>query len=458
MRGFIYLLFNRKMNLYLALTMVIILAVFPGYAQNLGKEELKSSRVSLSADVIRKVYPNGLTLLIKPNCDNGVVSITLLVRMGTLYESPSQKGISSLMQRCLLYGGTATRDPLTIYDELESVGAYWNSASASDYGNIWLIVAKSGLDKALEVFFDIIRNPRFNTEDLEIGKNEKIQNIKTLKDQPLNTVSLVFNESFYGKHPYSWLTEGSIETVGSLQQEDLFKWYKKIYIPNNMVFTVVGNVNSEQIVKKFNNAFGMMIKRQLPKKTSQSIPKLKKDRTTIEYQNTQGVYLVLGYPAPGVLDDNTPAMIILNNLLSNRLYKELRDKRGLAYLAASSYQPLVGSTAIGAVLITAPENYRVAREGIITEYKKFCDEQISLEELQAAKKYLIGTYIMSLETGIAQGGLLGLSELNGHDYQYLDRYPELIEKVTAEDIQRVAKKYFKHYVLAVVAPEGTVEE
>lgn len=460
-KAFAHLSFGKRTGFGIILLLVIVLATVPGYTRaNNGSE---SNQSSLTANVVKKVYSNGLTLLIKPNYDNDIVAFNLFLRMGPLYELPSQKGISSLMQRCLLYGGTTNRNLPDIYQELESVGATWEYAVSSDCGNVWFKVTRPGFDKALDVFFDIIRNPRFNNGDLITGKSEKIQNIKTWVDQPFNTVSLAFMRSFYGDHPYSWFTDGSVDTVEFLTRKDLIKWHQKTYIPNNMVFTIVGNVNPEEIIKKFEDAFGKLKKGKLPEMSSQSIPTLDGDLVTIQPKNIQGAYLFLGYPAPEILNDDVPAMVLLNTILGgsgmdSRLFKELRDKQGLAYYVASYYQSMVGPTPIFAVTVTAPENYQVAREGIVAEYKKFCDQPVSAVELQAAKKYIKGTFMMSQETSAAQGILLGLAELNRNDYQYLKLYPKLIEAVTPEDIQRVARKYFKHYTLAIVAPEGAIEE
>lgn len=447
---------QKRIRVGIILVLVSILTIVPGYIQ--ADNESESNQTIFTAGVIKKVYANGLTLLIKPNNDNDVVAINLLTRMGPLYEPPSQKGISSLMQRCLLYGGTTYRNLPTIYQELESVGAVWEYSSSFDYGNIWFKVTRPGLDKTLEVLIDIIHNPRFNMEDLKTGKNEKIQKIKTWGDQPFNMVSLVFSKSFYGDHPYSWLVEGSIESLDLIERDDLMEWYKKIYIPNNMVFTVVGNVNPDKIIKKFADAFGKMKKGKLPEKSSQPTPALDRDLVIINPKNIQGAYLFLGYPAPNVLSNDRPVMELINSIMSKRLYSELRDKRGLAYVIGSSYQQMVGPSNIFAIMVTPPEYYQVAREGIVNEFKRFCDEPVSSSELQAAKKYLKGSFVMSQETGAAQGRLLGIFELLGHGYKYADKYPELIEAVTPEDIQRVARKYFNYYVLAVVAPEGSIRK
>ena len=315
----------------------------------------------------------------------------------------------------------------------------------------------------MDVVLDIIRNPRFNNGDRKTGKSEKIQNLKTWGDQPFNTVYSKFLKSFYGEHPYSWLADGSVETVESLTRKDLIEWHQKTYIPNNMVFTIVGNVNPDEIIKKFEDTFGKLKKGKLPEKSSEPIPELDGDLVSVHPKNIQGAYLFLGYPAPEILNDDVPVMVLLNTILggsgmNNRLYTELRDKQGLAYYVGSNYQPMVGPTSIFAIMVTAPENYRIARAGIVAEFKKFCDQPVSVKELEAAKKYIKGTFMMSQETSGAQGILLGLAELTGSGYGYLKRYPDLIEAVTPEDIQRVAQKYFKHYVLAVVAPEGSIEE
>jgi zinc protease len=457
-KGFIDLLSIKSIRISLVLCLITIMMVIPRYAQALKQNGLEADQTSFTQNVIKKVYPNGLTLLIKPNYDSDVVALNLLVGIGRLYETPSQKGISSLMQRCLINGGTAHRELYMIYDELESVGASWGSAAFSDCGIVWSRVTKPGLDKTLEVFFDIISNPRFNEGDLETGKNEKIQRVKTLEDQPSNTVFSVFNKCFYGNHPYSWLVEGSIETIGSLKRDDLIEWYIKTYIPNNMVFTVVGNVNPDEIIKKFEDVFGKMKKGRLPKKSSQPMPVLEKDIVFHQPQNIRGAYLVIGYPAPNARSKDAPVMDLIAVTLSNRLYSELRDKRGLVYHASSSYQTMVGPSAITGITVTAPENYSMVLDGIVTEFKKICDEPVSSLELQAAKKYRKGIFIMSQGTSAVQGEIMGVFELMGYGYKYVDLYPELIEKVTPEDIQRVAQKYFKHYVLAVVAPEGSIEE
>ncbi len=444
----------------LFLACILIISI-PGYAQDTSGSVASPSEFSLTSNVIKKVYDNGLTLIIKPNYDNEIVAVNIFTRMGTLYELPNQKGISGLMQRGVLYGGTPHRSYDESKREMESAGASWYAESYTDFGKAWLKVTKPGLNKALDVFLDIFQNPNFSNFEVAAGKKDFIQRINAFEDQYGNTAFLAFSTGFYGGHPYSWLTNGSIETVNSIKREDLVNWYQKIYIPNNIVISVVGNVNPEQIIEKFKGTFGNNKGAELPKPSSVPIPTLQKDIVCFRPKNIQGAIMFIGYPAPSYLDDDKPVMDILNLILGGgnmdtRLFRELRGKQGLCYYVSSFYQTMVGPSAIIAVTGTSPANYPVARDGIVAEFKKLIDEPVSMQELQAAKKYFLGNFIMSHETSDSKAQALALFELYGYGYKYADRYLELINKVTAEDIQRVARRYFTHYVLGLAAPEGTL--
>lgn len=149
-------------------------------------------------------------------------------------------------------------------------------------------------------------------------------------------------------------------------------------------------------------------------------------------------------------------MDVLNGILasgiSSRLFVELRDRKGLAYAVFSEYQKQPGPSAIFAIMATGPANYVPARDGIVGEFRRLMEEDVPAGELEDAKRFIKGTYLMSHETNAAQGSMLGIYELLGLGYDYDDRYPRLIEKVTSADIKRVASKYFKHYTAGVLSP------
>ena len=457
----------RKAGLGWLFTALLFLLLQPGRVQaadgGAGGGGGKPTTALFAANVVKKVFPNGLTLLIKPNYDHDLVAVNLNLRMGLLYEQPEQYGISSLMQRCLLYGGTVNREPHQIYQGLEQLGAYWDAGCDLDSGNLWLIVTKPGFYRALEIYFDLILHPAFAEWDLELGKKDRLEQLRTWDDSPLNAAFSLFSNGFFGTHPYNQLSIGREETISALTRDDLLAWHEKIYIPNNMVFSVVGNVNPDEVVACFAKVFGQREKGPLPKASTQTIPSKDEDVLLYQPRDLERAYLILGYPAPSVLQEDAPVMAVINSLLGaggmgNRLFRELRDKQGLAYAIGTDYIQAKGPSFICAIMITAPENFALARVGLVEEFKRLREEVISPEELENTKKWLIGNFIMEQETTTAQGSLLGRFEALGYGYDYIDKYLELIQGVTPEDIQRVAKKYFNHYVLAVLAPEGTLTQ
>jgi predicted Zn-dependent peptidase len=153
-----------------------------------------------------------------------------------------------------------------------------------------------------------------------------------------------------------------------------------------------------------------------------------------------------------------PAMALIDELLTTRLYAELRDKRGLAYVVNSSFIPRVGPSNIMAFMVTDPPKHQEARAGIVREFKRLQEEPVGPAELDAAKAAFRGSCIMSMETGIDRGRTLGIYELGKGDYGYADMILKASAEVRPKDIQRVAKNYFDHYALAVIAPQGSIEE
>lgn len=412
--------------------------------------------------IIKQVFDNGLVLLIKPNPANEVVSVQALIRMGGIYESQSKRGISKLMQQVLLKG-TATRDAKSIVLETESVGASIDAGLAdSGYGSVALKTTLPGFERSLPVFLDILQNPSFPPQEFVKEKQLMLQQLNTANDHPATTAYVNFNNLFYGGYPVGMKPEEIAQKVRLLTRDDLVAWYQKTYIPNNMVISIVGNVDPQQISKIFQDSLGGWARGSQLAVTSATVPPFEEDRQIIKTRDSQALFMILGYPAPDIFSEDYPAMKVINYILGgdmgSRLFVELRDKKGLAYSVSTEYYPSNYPANIYAFIATAPENYRLAREGIIAEFKRLTTELVRPEELKSAKQALKGGFLIGHETNASQGKYLGSFELLGLGYQYDETYPGVIDKVTATDIQRVACKYFSHYVLSVLTPEAVKEE
>lgn len=415
--------------------------------------QISGSSKSAVPQVIKSVLPNGLTLLFKPNLANEVVVVNLYVKSGPLYEELSQRGISSLTQKVLIRG-SQSRTAREIAAETESVGAQISAGVAGDYGYVSLLTTVAGLDKGLEVFLDLLRDPAFTDSEIEKEKQMLIESLAAREDQPFNAAYLCFTRNFYSGHPLGVATADLISSIRKLTRRDLLDWYKRTYVPNNMVISTVGKIDPVSLRQKFQAALGKLAPgKTLPLITS-SVKPPTENRVEYLKKDTNALFLVLGYPAPDLNSKDALVMNVINRILGggsdSRLYLELREKRGLAYSVYTGYNKMSQNSHIYAIMATAPDNWSEARDGIVKEFKRLTTETVSAKALTMAKQAICGSFLMSHETNEAQSSLLGRFELLGLGHEYDQQYPKLIRQVTAADIKRVARKYFSYYTLGVV--------
>jgi zinc protease len=411
----------------------------------------------MTPQIVKTVLPNGLTILVKATNANEVVALNLLTRSGPLYETLAQRGISSLTQQVLIRG-SQTRTAREIALATESVGVKLTAGLGNGYGFVSLTTTTSGLKPAFDILLDLLRQPSFAESEIAKEKRMLIENLAAREDQPFNAAYLSFMELFYAGHPYGVKTADLVTTVNKLTRDDLIAWYHKIYAPQNMVISVAGKVDPVAVNHCLTAALGKLAVGKLPLLTVTPLQRQTKDVMEFKQRATQGLFLVLGYPAPQLTAKEALAMEVINRILGGgsegRLYTELREKRGLVYTVYTGYEKLNGKSHICAVMATAPRNYPAARDQVVREFRRLTREPVTARELALAKQAIRGSYLMSHETNAAQSLILGRYELNGLGYAYDQKFPQLIGQITAAEVRQVAQKYFKHYTMGVVAGQA----
>jgi Predicted Zn-dependent peptidases len=408
--------------------------------------------------VIKKVLGNGLTLLIKPNFANEVVVVNAFARMGAAYETVNQRGLSKLMQRVLIKG-TTTRSARDIAFQTEAVGASIDSGIDNySSGSVSLKTTVAGFDTSLQVFLDILMNPSFPTEEVEHEKEMMIQQLNAAADKPAGEAFQNFLGLFYGDQPMGMKSDAIAKNVAGISRADILASYRRIYLPGNLVISIIGKVDPQRIEAIFAKSLGQWNAGPVPQpeKPAMAVPNRETDQQMVRTRSSQAIFMVLGYPAPQITEPDFPVMGVINYILGSdmgsRLFVELRDKKGLAYDVSTAYDGANYPSYLYAFMATAPANYQAAKAGIIKEFARLTTEAVPERELEVAKVALKGGYLMEHETNSAQSKFLGSYELMGLGYSFDQDYPRMIEKVTAADVQRVAAKYFRHYSLSVVSP------
>jgi zinc protease len=252
-------------------------------------------------------------------------------------------------------------------------------------------------------------------------------------------------------------TIGTLDSVKKITQKDLKEYYRRIAAPENMIIAIVGDVDLKQAISAVQNEFGKMRKIGFTHPEIPKEPPLRKTRRTEIYKEKEQAHFVIGFPGGAILDRDRYALDVLDAALSGmggRLFHELRDKQSLAYSLAFISNVNLDPGFICVYMGTHPDKIETAIAGALRELKKVRDEGLTEGEVERAKRYLIGNFEIGLQTNGAHARQMSADELMGLGYDHLARYPGEIQKVTREDVHRMAKKYFNLdvYALAIIRP------
>ena len=404
----------------------------------------------------KTVLENGITLIVKEAHSNPTVAFYAAFPGGLRFEQEPKNGVGAFTAEMLTNGTSRmTREELSkeLEDMAGGVGGFsgWNSTGASGK------FLSRFFDKGLSTIADVIMNPVFPESEIEKLRTDTIASVARQEDNlPGYTFKLLYRE-LYDVHPYGMQTIGTKESIGALKRGDLIAHHNAFFTPERMVLTIVGDVDAEKTKKKVTELFANF------KRSSATLPTPPEDKpeTTIEKtgasKNKEQTHIAIGFNGTTIGSDDSFPLRVMTEILSGqggRLFLELRDKKSLAYSVSAISKEAVDPGMIAAYIATAPEKKDEAIKGLLSEFKKLREEPASVDELNRAKRSIIGSYEIGLQSVSSQAVDMANSELFGLGYGFSKIYPEKIQAVTADDVMRVAKKYLdlNAYVISVVGP------
>ncbi|MFA6990140.1 MAG: pitrilysin family protein [Candidatus Gastranaerophilaceae bacterium] len=402
---------------------------------------------------------NGIKVILKENPNTPRIAINFFINTGIKNEPKA--GIAALASRLLLQG-TTSRTQEELSKEIDNYAINLTSDSKQDYSKINTVFLNEDLPKAIELFSDIINNSTFETFEKEMRKFKGEIGVEL--DSPKTKAIDNYVKNLYKGHPYGNSFTRVLEELENLTQEDTKNYYFSSLSPENIKITVVGDVDKNLIKTMLENNFGK-IQPKTPSVIHLSQLKLDKTQTVkIEKDDAAQAQVIQGWIVPGILSEEYPALTILNTILgssglSSRLFVELRDKQGLAYVVRSSYDPLTLGGNFLVYIATEPKNIKTALDGFKTEIKKLQDTVVSEKELDSAKTNILGKRNFFHETNAQQAHYLGYYEVIGLGSSYDDEVIEKIKRVTADDVKNVAKKYLgENSVISLLAPQKELSQ
>jgi zinc protease len=406
--------------------------------------------------VQRAVLSNRLVLLVSEEHSLPFVTFQLLIDSGSWKDPSGEEGLSYLTARGLLLG-TSKHTANQINEELDFMGASLNSSSGRDSAALTLRILKKDLDEGMDLFMEVLTQPTFPEEEIRREIEKTLATIQSEEDQPEQVAEKEFQKTLFLNSPYGHPVEGTKESVPKLTREGVIRFYRSCYRPHSAILTVVGDITDDEVKTKLVPRLEKWPAGEIPKLPF--VTKFENEQKTVKLDRpiTQA-NIILGNAGVSRENPDYYALTVMNYILggggfASRLVKEIRNKRGLAYSVASFFD--VGKYP-GSFQIALETKNVSAHEAIalsLQQMERIQKELVSEKELEGAKKYLIGSFPMRLDT---QGKLAGfLTQVEYYDLglDYAKKYPGLIRSITREDVLLVAKKYLhpQKYVLVIVA-------
>jgi zinc protease len=406
--------------------------------------------------VQRIILPNHLVLLTSEDHSLPFVTVQLLIDSGSKRDPSGQEGLAYLTGRGLLLG-TSKRTVNAINEELDFMGASLNASTGRDFATFNLRILKRDLDKGLDLFMEALTQPSFPEEEIRREVEKTLASIQSAEDDPGEVAQKEFQKNLFVKGPYGHPVEGTKESLPRLSREALQKFYRTYYHPNNSILTVAGDVTTEDARTKILPRLMKWQMAEIPKVPFISNFAKKQKMIKIDRSITQA-NIILGHQGVSRQNPDFYALTVMNYILggggfASRLMEEIRNKRGLAYSVASFFDAGKYPGSFQIVLQTKNASAREAISIALQQMERIRKEPVSEKELEGARKYLIGSFPLRLDTQGSIANFLAQLEYHGLGLDYPERYPSLIQSVMREDVLRVAQKYLhpENPILVVVA-------
>jgi zinc protease len=406
---------------------------------------------------------NGLIVLFSQQSDLPMVTVDLTLKAGALFDPAQKEGLANLTAALLRYG-TKSRTAQQIAEEIDFLGASFSSGAGRDVANLKLTVLKKDLAESLKIFQDVLMNPRFAAQEIQAMVQRLKGTLKSQEDEPGIVASRAFRRNLYGDYPYGFPEIGTAESLVKIYGGDLVKFHRQYYRPNNAILTIVGDLTVEEAQKIAEEFFGRWEAGELPAPPPPPSPRVSKPTVVKIDKDITQANIILGQVGIKRTDPDFYAFQLMNYILggggfSSRLMDNIRENRGLAYSVNSSFEPGLEPGPFDISLETKNASGGEAVTEVLKEIDRIRRDLVDEKELADAKSYLIGSLPMKMDSNAKRAALLGYVELYGLGLDYPWRYPDILNKITRDDILNVARKYLdpERYLLVLVGKQQDIK-
>ena len=397
--------------------------------------------------------PNGLRVITQDMPSVHSATIGAWVDTGSRDETPAEAGCSHFLEH-LLFKGSDKMTAHQIAEGFDAIGARHNAFTSKEYTVYWAKLRAADLAYAVDVFGEMLRQPAFRQEEIDSERHVVLEEINMNEDDPTDVAHELFVRKLWAEHPLSPPILGTRDSITGMARDTIAGYWRRRYTPKSIVIAAAGRIDHEQLVAMIGEAFADWDGDEIGR---DHVATDSPQGVSLRTKDTEQAHLVLGNRSLKRSDERRFAADVVDHVLgsgmSSRLFREVREQRGLAYAVHSFRIPFAetGANAIyvGTTPTQAPEVLKLLR----TELDKIVSTGLTEEELERAKGHVRGSLALSLEDSNSRMSRLGRNELTGIEHLSVDEVIERIDAVTLADTVEVATAmYSGPFVLGAVGP------
>jgi predicted Zn-dependent peptidase len=386
--------------------------------------------------------------------------VGIWVNVGSRDEAPATAGASHFLEH-LLFKGTTSRTALEISSSIESVGGEMNAFTSKEYTCFYARVIDTDLPMAIDVVSDLITSSIVTALDVDAERKVVLEEIAMRDDDPSDLVHDFFSDSYYGDTPIGRPILGTVDSIKSMSRSTVFNYYKKKYLPQDLVVAVAGNIKHKRVVAMVEQALSrdnfLDVMAAPVVRPNTVVKNTKQQSVGILYKKSEQAHMFYGMEGVARADDRRFAMGVLSAALgggmSSRLFQEIREKRGLAYSVYAYAQQFAGSGVLGFYAGCNPTKAIEVVEIIRAVLSDVADNGMTHEEIERAKGAVRGSLVLSQEDTGSRMSRIGKNEIVYGQVMDFDDILKAISRVSAEDIREIASEFLvKTPTLALVGP------
>jgi len=405
----------------------------------------------------KTILKNGLRIITVSQKNTEAVTVLVLVKTGSKYETKEINGISHFLEHMYFKGTKKRPTTLAVAETLDKIGGIYNAFTSEEYTGYYAKTVSTQFETALDWVSDIFLNSTLPEKEVEKEKGVIIEEVNMRYDHPMSYVNVLWAKLLYGDQPAGWDIIGTKRNIVNMTRKKLVDYMDSQYVASNTIVCVSGNIKSDLAIKKVKKYFSKIKESKAVKKQPvverQSYPEL-----ILQARKTDQTHLCLGVRAYNLFHEDKYAQkllaVILGGMMSSRLFREIREKLGAAYYISTASE--TGPDTGYLVTQVGVDNKKVEKviSTVLKEYKKISKEKVSAQELKKVKDHIKGKTALLLEPSDAKASFFANQELLEGKILTLKQIFAKIDKITSNDILKVAKDIFQPQKLnlALIGP------